>query len=308
MLVASSYIGFMIWHAGLSGSIPLTLATPGSWTYDIVGGLIPVTETMLSPLNITMAIFFFITLPFVVRFMLPPPSRVREIDPALLVETEVVVKRPDNPTTAERLEHSRVCSTLLGLIFVIWLVQHFAANGLAGLNLDTVNLSFFAAGLLLVKSPVEYVKRAGIAAGGVGNLMVQFPLYAGIMGMSVASGLAVVFSNFFISLAGPETLPNLIHLSSSTLNMFIPSAGGKWAVEAPIYIPAAQALGANINHVAVAALWGDGLTNMIQPFWALPMLAIAKLGIRDIMGYCIVACIYGLILQQAFIYLFSVIS
>ena len=306
-LVACAYIGFMIWHAGLSGSIPLLLATQGGVTYNILGHVIPITYTTLSPLNITLTIFFLITLPFVVRFMLPPASKVKEIDPALLEETSVEIKMPENPTVAQRMEYGRFFSTLLGVVFAIWLVQHFANRGLAGIDLNSVNLTFFTVGLLLVSSPMEYVHRTRIAAAGAGNLMVQFPLYAGIMGMSVGSGLADVFSNFFISFATAETLPNFIHLSSSFLNMFIPSAGGKFVVEAPIYLPAAEALGANVNYVAVAALWGDGLTNLIQPFWALPLLAIAKLGIRDIMGYCMVATIYGLIFQQIFIYVFSVL-
>jgi short-chain fatty acids transporter len=35
---------------------------------------------------------------------------------------------------------------------------------------------------------------------------------------------------------------------------------------------------------------------MIQPFWVLPLLAIAKLSIRDIMGYCVMALLAGIII------------
>ncbi|MFZ7104558.1 MAG: short-chain fatty acid transporter [Peptococcaceae bacterium] len=304
MLVAGSYSGFMVWHAGLSGTIPLTLATPGSWTEPIINGLIPVTETMLSPLNIFLTVFFLVTIPLVVRTMVPPQGQARQVDPELLVEQDIVIKKPENPTPAEKWEHSRIVSTLLGLVFIFYLIIYFARNGIMGLNLNIVNLCFFALGLLLVQSPVEYVKRTSVAAANAGNLLIQFPLYAGIMGMMSDSGLGAMISNFFISIATTATLPNILHLSSSILNMFIPSGGGKFAVEAPIYLPAAQSLGANIPKVAVACAWGDALTNLIQPFWALPLLAIARLGIRDIMGYCAVVTIYGFIATQIILFIF----
>lgn len=304
MLVASSYCGFMVWHAGLSGTIPLTLATPGSWTEPIINGLIPVTETILSPLNIFLTVFFLVTIPFVVRTMVPPPEQARQVDPELLIDKDIVIEKPKNPTPAERLEHSRAVSTILGLVFVIYLILYFSKHGIMGLNLNIVNLSFFALGLLLVKSPIEYVKRTQVAAANAGNLLIQFPLYAGIMGMMSASGLGAMISEFFISIADSGTLPNILHISSSILNMFIPSGGGKFAVEAPIYLPAAQSLGASIPKVAIASAWGDTLTNLIQPFWALPLLAIARLGIRDIMGYCAVVTIYGFIATQIIIFIF----
>jgi len=304
MLVAGSYCGFMVWHAGLSGTIPLTLATPGSWTEPIINGLIPVTETILSPLNIFLTIFFLVTIPLVVKTMVPPKDQVRQVDPELLVDTDIVIKKPENPTPAEKWEHSRVVSTLLGFVFILYLIIYFSKHGIMGLNLNIVNLCFFALGLLLVQSPVEYVKRTAVAAANAGNLLIQFPLYAGIMGMMSASGLGTMISQFFISIATVNTLPNILHISSSILNMFIPSGGGKFAVEAPIYLPAAQSLGASIPKVAVACAWGDALTNLIQPFWALPLLAIARLGIRDIMGYCAVVTIYGFIATQIILFIF----
>lgn len=304
ILVAGSYCGFLVWHAGLSGTIPLTLATPGSWTEPILNGLVPVTETMLSPLNIFLTIFFLITVPLVVRTMVPSPEDAREVDPEILVETDIVIERPKNPTPAERWEYSRIPSTLLGLVFVVYLIFYFKKNGIMGLNLNIVNLGFFALGMLFVTCPVEYVKRTAIAGADAGQLLVQFPLYAGIMGMMTSSGLGAMISNFFISIANTNNLPNILHISSSVLNMFIPSGGGKFAVEAPIYLPAAQALGANIPKVAVACAWGDALTNLIQPFWALPLLAIARLGIRDIMGYCAVVTIYAFIATQIILLFF----
>ena len=70
--------------------------------------------------------------------------------------------------------------------------------------------------------------------------------------------------------------------------MLIPSGGGQWAVQAPVVLPAAIELGADVSKVAMAVAWGDAWTNLIQPFWALPVLAIAGLKAKDIMGFCLV--------------------
>ena len=118
------------------------------------------------------------------------------------------------------------------------------------------------------------------------------------MSMTTKSGLSDILSNAIVSIATPKTLPNIINISSATLNMIIPSGGGKFSVEAPVYIPAVYQLNAPMLPTLLGAAWGDALTNLIQPFWALPLLAIAKLDIKDIMGYCVVYMIYAFIVIQ----------
>lgn len=102
------------------------------------------------------------------------------------------------------------------------------------------------------------------------------------------SGLAATLSEWFVSIASAATLPFWTFISAGIVNIFIPSGGGQWAVQSPIVISAAQALGADMPRVAMAVAWGDAWTNMLQPFWALPVLAIAGLKAKDIMGYCII--------------------
>ncbi|NSX56964.1 TIGR00366 family protein [Parasulfitobacter algicola] len=92
-------------------------------------------------------------------------------------------------------------------------------------------------------------------------------------------------------------LPLLAFLSAAVVNVLMPSGGGQWAIQGPIIMPAAQALGADEARVIMAVAWGDAWTNMIQPFWALPALAVAGLSARDIMGFCvIVLLVSGLVL------------
>lgn len=125
--------------------------------------------------------------------------------------------------------------------------------------------------------------------------MIQFPFYAGIMGMMVGSGLSEQLSLWFVSISTAETLPLWTFLSAGLLNMFIPSGGGQWAVQGPIMIPAALELGADMAKTAMAVAWGDAWTNMIQPFWALPLLAIAGLKVRDIMGFCVILLFWAFV-------------
>src|SRR5690606_31127336 len=122
--------------------------------------------------------------------------------------------------------------------------------------------------------------------GGAG-IVIQFPFYAGIMAIMVQSGLAQSMSQWFVSFASAETLACWTVISAGIVNIFVPSGGGQWAVQAPVMIPAALELGADINRIAMAVAWGDAWTNLIQPFWALPVLAIAGLKAKDIMGYCL---------------------
>ncbi|MBX4383452.1 TIGR00366 family protein, partial [Mycobacterium tuberculosis] len=99
-----------------------------------------------------------------------------------------------------------------------------------------------------------------------------------------ASGLAAVISNGFVSIANEHTLPLFTFLSAGLVNIFVPSGGGQWAVQAPVMLDAAIALDVSIPKIAMAVAWGDAWTNLIQPFWALPALAIAGLKAKDIMG------------------------
>jgi short-chain fatty acids transporter len=186
------------------------------------------------------------------------------------------------------VDGSRVITTVLGIALVSYLVVYFAQEGFA-LTLDIVNWTFLAAILLLVRSPNELGALIGDAARNVGDILLQFPLYAGILGIMTSTGLIAVFADFFVGLASSSTLGLWAFLAGGFINMFIPSGGGQFAVQAPIFLEAAQQLGVQPEVVIMGIAYGDQWTNMIQPFWALPVLAVAGLGIRDILGYTSIA-------------------
>ena len=137
----------------------------------------------------------------------------------------------------------------------------------------------------------------GEAASGAAGILLQFPFYAGIIGMMTAKGengvsLAMVISNFFVAISGPVSFPVWTFLSAGIVNFFVPSGGGQWGVQGPIVMPAAAALGVEPGRAAMAIAWGDQWTNMVQPFWALPALGVAKLSAKDVMGYLVIVLVF----------------
>ncbi len=161
---------------------------------------------------------------------------------------------------------------------------YFYENGMA-LTLDIVNFLFLALGLLFHAHVGRFLVAVTDGVKGAGGIIIQFPFYAGIMGMMISSGLGAQITELFVSISTAETFSLYTFLSAGPLNLFIPSGGGQWAVQAPIMIPAAIELGVEPAKAAMAIAWGDAWTNMIQPFWALPALAVAGLQARDIMGF-----------------------
>lgn len=303
LLVASAYSGMLIWHAGLSGSIPLKIAVSDG---DVLGTLmngvtIPLSETIFSWEVMTICLVLFITLPILNRLMMPDADDTIEIHPDQSGEIEEISVQENTP--ASRIENHRLPTLLLGLLGGYYLLSYFMDGGKIGLN--TVNFIFLVLGLLLHRSPASYLSALNEAVKGVSGIVLQFPLYAGIMGMMVKSGLAVSMSEWFISISTADTFTLFTFLSAGIVNFFVPSGGGQWAVQAPIVIPAAQSLGIPLNHAAMAVAFGDAWTNMVQPLWALPLLGIARLGIKDIMGYCTVALLWsGLVYTLGMVLLF----
>jgi short-chain fatty acids transporter len=293
-LIACAYIGFLTWHGGLSGSIPLVAATPGN-PMEKTAGLIPLSDTIFTGYNLFITLGLLIILPIMTRLMMPMGKEVVEIDPRLLAEDEmapatVVETASSKPTFAVRMENSRFLSLTIALLGYSYLIYYFATNGFK-MDINTVNLLFFTTGILLHRTPLSYMNAVSNAAKGTAGIVVQFPFYAGIQGMMELSGLGGKLTNAFISISNETTFPFLAFLSSGVVNFFVPSGGGHWVVQGPFIMPAAEQLGVDPGIAAMAIAYGEAWMNMAQPFWALPALAIAGLGARDIMGYCVTTLI-----------------
>lgn len=286
LLIASAYSGFVVWHGGLAGSIPLVIATKGHFTENLIG-VIDTGQTIFAFFNLAIVAAMFIVIPAINRLMLPDEKDSVFVDPKLLddePDTRVVINRP-----ADYLENSRLLAWIIGVGGLAFLFQYFVNNG--GLNLNIVNFLFLFLSIILHQTPKRLLDSLNEAVKGGAGIVIQFPFYAGIMGIMTASGLAASISEGFAHIATAASLPFWTFISAGVVNIFVPSGGGQWAVQAPVMLPAAQQLGADIPRVAMAVAWGDAWTNLLQPFWALPVLAIAGLKAKDIMGYCLMLLI-----------------
>ncbi|AFS37882.1 short-chain fatty acid transporter [Alteromonas macleodii] len=286
LLVASAYSGFIVWHGGLAGSVPLTIATPGHFSEAQIG-VVGTGETIFSGFNLLLLAIMFVIIPLVNRLMLPPESESIIVDSAKLKDDTLPSATNERP--ADKLENSKVLGLLVGFAGLAYLTNYFVSGG--GLNLNIVNTLFLFLAIVLHGTPRNVLHSLQQAVQGGSGIVIQFPFYAGIMAVMVQSGLAQTMSEWLISFASAESLPVWSFISAGIVNIFVPSGGGQWAVQAPVILPAAAELGAEINRVAMAVAWGDAWTNLIQPFWALPVLAIAGLKAKDIMGFCLVQLI-----------------
>ena len=292
LLIASAYSGFVIWHAGFSGSIPLSLVEGkafGDVTYQA-----PITETLFHPVNLVMVLIILFVMPLINYAMHPDKDHTICVDPALLTDEKERTYKIETP--ADKMEHSKILWAILVIACWAYIVLYFVKNGFT-LGLNIVNFLFMTLGLTLHGNLRKYVDAISDAAGGAAGILLQFPFYAGIMGMMIAQNdagvsLASTISNFFVNISTPITLPMLSFLAAGIVNFFVPSGGGQWAVQGPIMMPAARAQGISDGLMSMAIAWGDQWTNMIQPFWALPALGIAGLSARDVMGYLVVILLF----------------
>ena len=207
---------------------------------------------------------------------------------------EVEAQREGPPETfPERLDRSPIVAALvvvpLGVGFVVWLLE----VGIANLDPNALNLLFLFLGFALYGTPARYRAAIAEAVRGTTGIILQFPFYAGIMGVMRETGLAATFASAVTVVASPTTYGLLTMLSAGLLNLFVPSGGGQWAVQGPIAVEASAALGVSLDKAVMAVAYGDQLTNMLQPFWALPLLAITGVRARDIIGYTAVVMIVG---------------
>jgi len=290
LLIGAAYSGFVCWHMGFSGSIPLLLATPKSalnLVEKLTGKVVPVSDTIFAMWNLLPAAIIIIGLPILFYLIHPKEEDCVTISAERLKEMEdetIKVEKPANPTLAERIDHSYVINMIFAAMGLFYLFLHFSTKGL-DLNLNIVIFIFFIAGVIFHGKPINYVRAMNVAIKAAGGIALQFPLYGGIMGLMIGTGLAKVIAGWFVAVSTAETFYMFQFLGAGVVNMFVPSGGGQWAVQGPITIEAAKMMNIDAVKSAMMVAWGDQWTNMIQPFWALPLLGLAGLSAKDIMGY-----------------------
>lgn len=291
LFIATAYSGFLVWHGGLSGSIPLKIAGNDEILSKVYPDLsIPLSQTVFSHWNFLIVGLLALVLPLLVLWMRTDEKSSVSVQ----MHHEEIVS--SNTSLRDRLENSRFFNIVFFLFFLVVVIRLEST-----LDINRVNMIFLFLAFLLHGTPRRFLTSLQKSVGYASGIIIQFPFYAGIMGLMQYSGLADEISKLFVTISTKNTLPLWTFLSGGLVNFFVPSGGGQWVVQGPIVLKAAQDLGSDPAKVSMALAWGDAWTNMIQPFWALPLLGMAGLQLKDIMGYClIILLVSGLIISGVF--------
>jgi short-chain fatty acids transporter len=303
-LVAGAYSGFLIWASGLSSSIALAQATPGSKlniVQSITGHVLPIGSTIFTRFNLIPCAVLLVVLPLLFRALEPRDRVLAQFDKgpesaADVSDSSVMLtlrqaqgsKHDHAKTLGDALNNAWLLNVIIGGAGLGYLCWSWIATG-ASLDINSVIFVFFCLGLLLHWTPIAYVGAINDAARVTGPLIVQYPLYGGIMGIMTSTGLAGVIAQWFDAFATGATLPFWSYLSSVVISFFVPSGGGHWAVQGPFAVPAAVKLHASLPATAMGVAIGEEVANMVQPFWALPVLAIAGVGLRRTMAFTVMS-------------------
>ncbi len=300
-LAAASVLGLgSIWAQGLSGSAALQMATPGALQPRIreivaAGGLVPggiitFRHTIFLWQSLVSVLVEFIVVTGVMWRAPPPAGRGRtagDLGIDLGVSDEASLPASGAGRPGAWLEHSPIMTWLVVGLGSAYLIQYFAraADPLAAVTINIVNLAFLLAGFAVHGTPARLMHAVREATPAAWGVILQFPFYAGIAGIIVATRLNEQLASAFVSISTATTFPPLVALYSAVLGVFVPSGGSKWVIEAPYVMAAAHSLKVHLGWVVASYDLGEAIANLVQPFWMLPILGLFRLGARDVMGY-----------------------
>lgn len=284
-LVAGGYSAWSICNSGLSSSIALSQASHGNalnFVEKATGQVVPLSSTIFAPFVLIPTILVVLVMTVIFIRIHPDQAEVAVFPPAAADNGgHAKAARDSFAGRAERSMIGTLLLVLLGLSYIAMRVR----QGAFELDINMTILLFFLAGLVLQRTPAAYSDAIRRAAHQTGSMLLQYPLYGGIMGIMRGTGLAANISHGFIAVATAKTLPLFSFMSSLVITLLIPSAGGHWAVDGPFVVPAALALGTDMPRAIMGVAMAENVSNMLQPFWAVPVVAIAGIGIQRVMGY-----------------------
>ena len=291
LIGAAGYSGLMVWHGGLSGSAPIKVAEAGHLAdLAAIAGIDPVLLPATLPLGLTVfsAQNLLTTAALIAAVAGTAAFLGRRLDRQSA--TGPALPPPVAPATQERIAPLlRVLPALFGTILLALAVRsaatHPDAARLGFIDPDWTNQTLLGLAFLLHGSLKRFLASIDAAIGGTSGILIQFPLYFGIMGIMSGTGLVEALSMAMVRLSTPATFELWTLLSAGIVNVFVPSGGGQWAVQGPLLLRAALDLGVSLDRTVLAMAYGDELTNMLQPFWALPLLGITGLAAKDILPY-----------------------
>ena len=294
---AASFVGLgSIWALGASSSAALLMNTKESIPPALykISGVISLNETLLTWQNLVMIVVLTILSVWICYASCPNAANAKTMEMAgIAYKEDSLSEQTTAQTPGEWLEYSPILTipiVLLGMAFLIDAVK--TQGGLAATDLNTYNFFFLFLGMLLHWTPRSFLNAAAKAVPMTGGVLMQFPLYAGIFGIIVSSGLTEVLTKFFVSICDKSSMPIIVGIYSAILGLFLPSGGGKWIVEAPYLLEAANQLKVNQGWIVQSYNAAEALPNFINPFWMLPLLGMIGVKARDLAGYSILQLIF----------------
>lgn len=290
LLAACAYTCMMVWHGGFSGSAPLDVSGPDHGLVQQIG-VIDTSQTILSNMNLITAGLLLVILPIIAWYL----ARRNNFHPAHIKPNRLKPADSELIGGAEVMDHSKLTGYLLAFLILAaaFYKMFHSASVSAFFSLNNVNLLLFGLAVLAHGSFHKFLGAVGEAVKGAAGIIIQFPLYAGIMGIMKYSGLLVLLAQWFIDISNQNTFHVFAMISSGIINIVVPSGGGQWQIQGPVLIEAAQYLDCSIPKTIMSLAYGDQLTNMLQPFWALPLLSITGLKARDILPYSLIFMLAG---------------
>ena len=281
LIIASGYGGFLFWHGGLSGSIPLKLTSPSNEIQSILGNThINLSDTIFSNLNLVLILVNYVVIFILLLYFLKKSEATANLLQGTLKDESAI----DKKLTSDFIESHKLMAICLLVLFCLYFYQTFFIQKKA-LSLSNLTLIFLFFSILLNGNLAEFKKNFHSSVTNCSGIILQFPFYAGIMGVITKSGLGVLMSESFLITTEHNFFLILTYLSAGVLNFFVPSGGGQWVIQAPIILPMAKELGISLAQTSMAIAWGDAWSNMIQPFWALPILGMTGVSLGELMKY-----------------------
>ncbi|MEJ6786925.1 MAG: TIGR00366 family protein [Bacteroidota bacterium] len=307
LIGAAGYVGLMVWHGGLSGSALTKVAESGHLQVISKNASLPEAiyygDTVFSSMNISAFLLLLVLIPLTFYYLgTRVRSQIPEIKTAFINTLEN--KKLEG---AERIDQSQIFSKTIGILlvaFAAFLALSYEGPSLGFITPNYINFSLLALCLLLHSSFTSFLSAVEDAITGSSGILIQFPLYFGILALMQSGGLIELVSNWFIEVSNTATLPLFTFFSAGLVNIFVPSGGGQWAIQGPIILEAATKLGVPLPKMILALAYGDQLTNMLQPFWALPLLSITGLKAKDILPYTLVLFLLGFLIFVGVLLLF----
>ncbi|WP_373520212.1 TIGR00366 family protein [Aquiflexum sp.] len=284
LICAAGYLGMMVWHSGLSGSATLKVAEKGHFLESTIG-LLSVSETIFSKQNLLINLVLVVALILIMSFLSKKKPKMSSFP------------LRDSINKNEQRSGNGYLGAIIGiLILTLGLSDFFLSEqgNLGFFDLNFVNFLLLGIGLLFFKNLKDYVKSLEQGLKSATDILIQFPFYAGIMGMIKYSGFLESLGSLLVTASTAETLPLLSFFSAAVVNLFVPSGGGQWAIQGPILMETAMQMGVDASGMVLSFAYGDQLTNMLQPFWALPLLSITGVSAKEILKYTIYFFLCGL--------------